>query len=89
MLRRKERCAYPNEAGDNASGSAATGRVTQAGQVSVEESKREYRGVPRTAHSKIKAWPSRFGIGHKDDKLILEKMITFRRKKKFITNLNP
>jgi len=62
--------------------------VTQAGQVSVEESKREYGGVLRAAHSKIKAWPSRFGIKHKDDKLILEKIITSRRPKKFLTNLN-
>jgi len=47
----------------------------------VTESKREYGGVLRGAHSKIKAWSSRFGIGHKDDKLILEKMITLRRPK--------
>jgi hypothetical protein len=62
--------------------------VTQVGRVSVEESKREYGGVLRGAHSKIKAWRSRFGIGHKDDKLILEKVIRLRRPKKFITNLN-
>jgi len=82
MLNRKERPACSSEGGDNASGSVATGRVTQAGRVSVEESKREYGGVLRGAHSKIKAWHSRFGIWHKDDKLILEKIIRLRRPKK-------
>jgi hypothetical protein len=54
----------------------------------VEESKSEYRRVLREARSKIKAWSSRFGIGHKDDKLILEK-IALRRSKQFLTNSNP
>jgi hypothetical protein len=85
MLNRKERSACSNEAGENASGSIATGRAIQAGQVSVEESKREYGRVLRGAHSKTKAWPSRFGIGHKYDKLILEKLLTLRRPKKFVT----
>jgi len=55
MLNGMERSACSYEAGDTTNGSVATGRVTQAGQVSVEESKREYRGVLRGAHSKIKA----------------------------------
>jgi hypothetical protein len=55
MLNRKERTACSNEVGDNASGSAATGRVTQAGQVSMEESERKYGGILRGAHPKIKA----------------------------------
>jgi hypothetical protein len=37
MLNRKERTACSNEAGENASGRVATGRVSRAGQVSVEE----------------------------------------------------
>jgi len=55
MLNGRERSACSNEAGDNTKFSVATGRLTQAGQVSVEESTKEYRGVLRTAHSKIKA----------------------------------
>jgi hypothetical protein len=48
----------------------------------VEESKREYGGVHRGAEPKIKAWPSRFEIGHKDEKLILEKNDNFENHKK-------
>jgi hypothetical protein len=53
----------------------------------VEKSKRECGRILRGAHSKIKAWPSRFGIGHKDDRPILENMLMLRRSKEFITNV--
>jgi hypothetical protein len=73
MSNRMERTTCSNEAGDNASGNVATSRAIQAGQVSVEESKRKYGGVLSGARPKIKAWSYRFGIGHKDDKLFLKK----------------
>jgi hypothetical protein len=38
--------------------------------------------LPKRAHPKIKAWPSRLGLGHEADELILEKMINVKKPKK-------
>jgi len=38
--------------------------------------------LPKWAHPKIKAWPSRLGVGHEADELILAKMINFKKSKK-------
>jgi hypothetical protein len=38
--------------------------------------------LPRAAHPKIKAWPSRLGIEHQADNLILEEMIMLRTPKR-------
>jgi hypothetical protein len=39
------------------------------------------------AHPKIKAWPSKLGVGHKADNLIMEKMIMLRSPQKDAGNL--
>jgi len=38
--------------------------------------------LPKWAHPKIKAWPSRLGVGYEADEPILEKMIVSRSPKR-------
>jgi hypothetical protein len=38
--------------------------------------------LPRGAHPKNKVWPSKLGVGHEADNLILEKILMFISPKK-------